>query len=169
MGTAFRTRTLRPVILIGALTCLALLLTGCPGTGPRRPSVVYELTDTGVVVSVEELDGGGLRVAMARGESIDLLGNATDLYGEIVSPDELILIGTHESAIGYATTRGRDDGCFVLNEPAFDDGTHILFDFGLRLPKTPLFDPGTVDDGWFPSATEGFCINGAGEVVRYGY
>jgi hypothetical protein len=146
---------------------LVTLLAGCPGTAARRPNVVYELTDTGIVVSVEELDGGGLRVALARGESIQLLPSATDLHGELVSPDELILIGTHESAIGYATTYASDE-CYILNEPAFDDGTHILFDFGLRLPKAPLFDPGAVDDGRFPSAMEGFCINGAGEVIRYG-
>ena len=45
-----------------------------------------------------------------------------------------------------------------------------MFDFGLRLPKAPGFDPGPVDDGRFSAGFfEGdFCISAAGEVVRYG-
>jgi hypothetical protein len=144
----------------------AILLTGCPVDTPR-PAQVYELTNSGIVESVEEMEGGGLRLALATGESIDLLPGAVDLYGEIIIPGEFIMIGTAGSAVGYATTRTAD-ACHVLNEPAIDDGGHILFDFGLRLPKAPDFDPGPIDDGRFPSFREGFCINSAGEVVRYG-
>lgn len=134
------------------------------------PTPVYELTASGVVESVEDIEGGGLRVSLARGESVDLLPAAVDLYGgEIILPGDLILVGTTGSAVGYATTRQRD-ACYVLNEPAVDDGTHIVFDFGLRLPKAPGFDPGPVDDGRFRpgSFLDGFCLNAAGEVLRFG-
>jgi hypothetical protein len=153
-------------IAVAFLAVMALVLAGCRTDLPR-PAVVYELTDSGVVTSVEEIQGGGLRVALARGESIDLLLGAVDLYGEIPVAGELILVGSNGSSLGYATTRERDE-CYVLNEPAVEDGTHILFDFGLRLPKSPRFDPGPIDDGRFPSFREGFCINTAGEVIRYG-
>ena len=140
---------------------------GCPVEDPT-PTRVYELTDSGVVESVEQIEGGGLRVALARGDSLDILPGAVDLYGELVLPDELLLMGSSDSGDAYVTLGTVLDACYILEEPAVDDGTHLVFDFGLRLPKAPGFDPGPIDDGRFPSFMEGFCINAAGEVVRYG-
>ena len=109
-----------------------------------------------------------MRVALAAGESVDVPPGAVDLYGEIILAGELIMLGNNGAGVGYATLGIVLDGCYILEEPAVDDGTHILFDFGLRLPKSPRFDPGPIDDGRFPSFREGFCINATGEVLRYG-
>lgn len=151
---------------IWALVGSATILAGCPVEVPR-PARVYELTDSGVVESVEELDGGGLRVTLERGERIDLDAHAVELGSEIVPPGHLLLVGSSGSSTGYIALRERED-CYVLNEPAVDDGSHILFNFGLRLPKAPQFDSGPIDGDRFPSFREGFCISSAGEVVRYG-
>ena len=109
------------------------------------PAQVYELTDSGVVESVEELEDGGLRVALAGEESVQLEAGALGLDSEIVPVGDLLLVGSTGSSTTYVTLRERDE-CYVLNEPAIDDGTHMIFDFGLRLPKSPDFDPGSVDD-----------------------
>lgn len=142
-----------------------LFLAGCPVKDPA-PNQVYELTDRGVVQSVEDIEGGR-RVWFARGESIELEYGAVDLDSEVIPLGDLLLVGSNGSATAYVTLRERG-ACYVLNEPAVDDGTHLVFDFGLRLPKSPRFDPGPIDDGRFPSFQEGFCINAAGEVLRYG-
>ena len=150
------------------LALIGLLIAGCR-TQVQRPAVIYDLTASGVVEAVEEIEGGGLRLSLASGESIDLFPGAVPLYGEIILPGELILVGTTGSAVAYATARERDP-CYVLNQPALDDGAHVVFGFGLRLPKAPAFDPGPVDDGQFLAGfgEGGFCINSAGEVVSYG-
>jgi hypothetical protein len=135
----------------------------------RRPAVEYTLDASHVVESVAEVDGG-IRVTFADGGTLELGETTSDvaLHGNLISPGELLLVGQHGDAIGYATTWLGSDGCYVLNEPAVDDGSHILFRFALRLPKAEDFDPGPVRNGQFPSFREGFCINSGGEVVSYG-
>ena len=59
--------------------------------------------------------------------------------------------------------------CYSLGAPAFDDGTHILFEFGLLLPKRADFDPGTVRGDEFSAIRSGFCIDESGSVVSYGF
>ena len=151
------------------LAVVALLaLAGCEFE-MRRPSVVYEFSESGVVESVDEIPDG-IRVTFTHGDAIEL-GASThdvDLYGELILEGELLLIGLHNSSIGYATLSIVLDACYILDEPAVDDGKKVLFRFGLRLPKAPDFDPGAIDNGQFPSFREGFCINSSGEVVRYG-
>jgi hypothetical protein len=130
---------------------------------------VYEFSDSAVVESVEEIPRGGLRVGLVGGDDIELLPGVVELYGGIVVPDDLLLVGTTDSGVrGFVTLGTVLDACYILEEPAVDDGTHILFDWGLRLPKARGFDPGPADDGRFESFREGFCINTDGEVVSYG-
>ena len=125
------------------------------------------MTDSGVVESVEETNDE-LRVALTRGETV-VLTDTFRIYGGGIEPGELLVLAVSPGgADAYATLRVDPDGYHFLGEPAVDDGSHILFLNGLRLPKTPEFDPGTIDDGAFPSAWESFCITAAGAVFGYG-
>lgn len=130
------------------------------------------MTDSGVVESVEEMESDGWRVTLTRGEEV-AVGTASLDEGSI-QPDDLLILATSPSGAGgpatlntYVTLRLSTVG-YYLEEPARDDGSHIVFRSGLRLPKAPEFEPGPIDDGRFPSFREGFCINPAGEVVAYG-
>ena len=147
------------------VVALATLIAGCRTEVPR-PVTVYELSASGVVESVEEIEGGR-RVWFAGGESIELDYGAVSLGSDPVPAGYLLLVGSNGSTTAYVTLWDHEE-CWVLNEPAVDDGTHLVFDFGLRLPKASGFDPGPNDTARFPSFREGFCINPAGEVVRYG-
>jgi hypothetical protein len=148
---------------------VVVFLAGCDFK-MERPSRIYELTDAGVVESVEEIPDGGLRVFLVRGESIELGHDnyAVSLHGGSPRSKDLLLVGTFGSTTGYLSLSSVDDVCYFFGEPAVDDGTHILFRNGLRLPKYRTFDPGRVDDGQFASYQTDFCINSVGEVVRYG-
>lgn len=131
------------------------------------------MTDSGVVESAEEMEGGGWRVTLTRGEEV-AVGTAS-LDEGLIEPDDLLILATSPSGADapatlntYVTLRLGADG-YYLQEPARDDGSHIVFRSGLRLPKAPEFDPGHIDDGRFPpSFWDQFCVNPAGEVVGYG-
>lgn len=56
--------------------------------------------------------------------------------------------------------------CF-LAEPALDDGSHVVFVNGLRLPKVEGFEPGLDEGQTYQDPRAGFAINSAGEVVAY--
>jgi hypothetical protein len=149
---------------------VVVFLAGCDFK-MERPNRIYELTDVGVVESVEEIPDGGLRVFLARGESIELGHDnyAVSLHGGgSPRPEDHLLVGTFGSTTGYVSLSAVEDVCYLFGEPAVDHGTHILFRNGLRLPKYQTFDPGRVDSGQFESYQTYFCINTAGEVVRYG-
>lgn len=63
--------------------------------------------------------------------------------------------------------------CYGLDAEGTDQGEEILFDFGLRLPKSHGFDPGVgLSDGRYDAPGGGggparFCINPDGEVTAY--
>lgn len=155
-----------------ALVVALMLLQGCDYEPPWPPGGrIYEMTEAGVVESVEAATGEW-RVTLASGAELTV-GTAS-LYEGGIQPGDLLVLATSPEAEGapatlnrYATLRPGMDG-YYLSEPARDDGAHILFRSGLRLPKSPEFDPGPIDDGRFPSYREGFCINSAGEVLGYG-
>lgn len=153
---------------------IALVLLGCDYDPPWPPGgQIFDMTESGVVQSVEEARGGW-RVVLANGEEV-AVGTSRGLHGEVIEPGDLLVLATSPAveaeglakANRYASLRLSTDG-YYLDEPARDDGSHIVFRSGLRLPKAPEFDPGANDDGRFPSFREGFCINSAGEVVGYG-
>jgi hypothetical protein len=158
-----------PAAPCGPLLVLFLLFVAGCDYNPQRPpdARIYDMTDSGVVESVEETDDE-LRVVLTRDEIV-VLTDSFLLYGGGVEPGELLVLAISPGgADAYATLRVGPDGYHILGEPAVDDGSHILFLNGLRLPKTQEFDPGPIDDGAFPSAWERFCINTAGAVIGYG-
>jgi hypothetical protein len=61
----------------------------------------------------------------------------------------------------------RPPGCFDLLLGGVDDGDHIKFENGLRLPKAAGFDPGRAKTGVYQIPLVGFCINSFGAVTRY--
>ena len=61
-------------------------------------------------------------------------------------------------------------GCFLLATNGVDDGDHIKFGNGLRLPKAATFNAGiyapTNGEYNYPQVT--FCVDDAGFVTSYG-
>lgn len=151
------------------LVTLAMLLAGCPAPPSGTPSAIYEPTVVGVVDHWEEIESGGLLVTFIDGRQVTTAVGANVIVGRnLPIQTDLLLLDSQDRAPWFAAIRDTDLGCYALDEPAVDDGTHILFDIGLRLRKAPGFDPGAVDDGRFGARRESFCINAAGEVVGYG-
>jgi hypothetical protein len=58
-------------------------------------------------------------------------------------------------------------GCFGLPAAGLDDGDHIKFDNGLRLPKAASFDPGPARNGVYDWPQHTFCVDAAGKVMLY--
>ena len=143
---------------------------GCDYNPPRPPDArIYDMTDSGVVESVEEMADGEMRVTLAgRDEVVVVSPNAHRLDGGGMEPDELLVLAASPRGAPAYASFPYVSGYSVV-EPALDDGSHILFLNGLRLPKSPEFDPGPIDDGAFPAGREGFCLNAAGEVLGYAH
>lgn len=156
-------------LAIAAIVLLAALLSACPVAPRNPPSVIYEPTVFGVVEGWEEIEGGGLSVRFVDGRQVTIATEAAALVGNLPQPTNLLLLDSVEAAGWFAAIIDDDLGCYVLEKPAVDDGTHILFDFGLRMPKAAGFDPGPVDDGRFPAHRESFCLSADAEVLGYGF
>jgi hypothetical protein len=166
LGLAYAvTRMLR--IKVPPLIALAIVLAGCLPEAISTPSTIYEPTVVGVIESVTELEGGGAVVELSTGDEITL-GAGAPIFGPGPNVGELFLYGHDAAGHWYATLRDSEGECFALNQPALDDGGHIVFEFGLRLPKRADFDPGPARGGRFSAIQSGFCVDQGGRVVAYG-
>ena len=77
-----------------------------------------------------------------------------------------------ERGISRSRWRSEDSDCYWWKEAATDDGTHIVPDNGLRLPKAEAFDgQGWPENGRYDYSLSGYyvqsCINANGEVIEY--
>lgn len=165
----------RTPLAAGCASAVALLLlTACVLSGPpvRNPSVV------GVIVS-SELTNVGTVFELENGQSVEIQRAVTLLEGSRGGGDPGTLLfhrnGNEPFYFGLTVIAPHArPGCFDMDGPAVDDGTHISFKNGLRLPKAPDFDgqgwprngrydkPAYAGGGYSP-----FCVNLRGEVTVY--
>lgn len=136
---------------------------------PRTP------THIGIIRSEEVVDGGidytladRTRILIDHDESRSLTGRGGER--------ELLLVGTHGGAPWHAILVDAGVGarrCFWLESHGVDQGSTILFDIGLVLPKDAEFQEETyprngryeyVDIDSDPAP---FCVDGRGRVTAY--
>jgi hypothetical protein len=156
-------------LAVRSLSCtlIAASLAACGGGPVPSPATTYDPEVIGVIESATGLQGGGAVVNLASGQSVTLGVAPTALNGTGLDPGDLFLYGRRADGEWYARIRPAEGGCYALDEPAVEAGAFIHFSIGLRLPKTPNFDPGVVDDGRFNAIGHGFCISDRGQVVAY--
>jgi hypothetical protein len=154
------------------LASLLIALAGCDllalPAPERNPSVV------GVIESSENVTGVW-HYELENGESLDIDFDETATLPRSSGggdPGTLLFYGEGGDA-WYMGLAPFDDGSYQIDTPARDDGEYIVFENGLRLPKTPGFDGrGWPQDGRYDSPTSEccfapFCINERGEVTAY--
>jgi hypothetical protein len=146
-----------------------LTLTGCFVFAPRERTP----TVAGVIQSSENVDGvwvyqleGGETVEIDFDETVTLPRSSGG--GD---PGTLLFHGDGNNA-WYMGLAPSSDG-YQFDAAARDDGTHIVFENGLRLSKAPGFDGrGWPQDGRYDSPASEccfapFCINAQGQVTAY--
>lgn len=146
------------------------------GTVPpaRSPDVI------GVIRSSEPVTGGmeyvlsnGATVLVDHRESRSLTGRGGER--------QLLLVGNHDGVPWHAILveeewvrlGGRTVRCFALPSHGIDRGATILFDVGLVLPKSEVFQAdgfprnGRYESGDAQSGTAPFCVDTKGRVTAY--
>lgn len=167
-------RITRPRPLVVCLVVLlAVLLLGCGGRDYLTPEVA------GVVVGREGGAGGTATWELATGQTYSLEMTSSDVIeGQGGSPDvgDLLLGGTGPDGAWVAslfeqTGAGTPPDCYALHSFGTDRGEWIETDVGLRLPKAPEFDPGTIrdvkDGVRYEDTLPEFCVNPAGQVTSF--
>lgn len=160
------------IALVMALGLTVLLAGTMPSA--RSPTVV------GVIRSHEAVSGGteyvlssGATVLVDHRESRSLTGRGGER--------ELLLVGAHDGMRWHAILvedewgrlGGRTVRCFALFSHGIDQGSTILFDVGLVLPKAEEFQAGTYprngryESGDARSGTTPFCVDTEGRVTAY--
>jgi hypothetical protein len=127
----------------------------------------------GVIEASERLEGRIVRIELAGEQAVEIdVGRAVRLDrsrgGQEVGT--LLLAGSHAGEQWYMSlTEMQQSDCFGLHSDGSDDGDHVIFDIGLRLPKADDFDPGPVRDGRYDTggADDIFCITPSGEVLSF--
>lgn len=160
----------------GAALVAALLaaLTGCLSSGPpeRTPSVV------GVVIESAENTNGAWRYVLESGEPVEIDTDDTDRLAGARGGGVAALLFYDDGADPWYFTLEEfapDElpGCFWWQAVGVDDETHIVFENGLRVPKSADFDgQGWPQDGRYDLEVSGgdvapFCMNRRGEVTEY--
>jgi hypothetical protein len=150
---------------------LAILAFGAAGcTGFDRPATVFEPSEVGVISAVDLLTAAETALTLEDGRriDIDLAGGATanDVPG---TPQEGQLLIYVEEVGGkpwvLALSGGAD--CFMIQGRAIDEGDHLVFETGLRLPKAADYDPGWPGPLEEYSDQAHFCINREGVVTHF--
>jgi hypothetical protein len=145
---------------------LLVATTACTSEPAREPAVagVIQRVDRSDRLLHLELDNGG-SVDIDLDEILALEGSRGGL-----GQGDLVLAGELDGQPWYfGLTADRRTGCFLLTSMARDAGTHIVFDNGLRLAKSPDFRA-DVDEGemYPPDGVDGqtrFCVNSRGVVT----
>jgi hypothetical protein len=129
----------------------------------------------GVVTEVERLAGRSVAYHVASGEVAEVDLVTADLTPEGGAGEGMLLLtGTRGSgrtwliALYPNTAADVPPGCFQLVATGVGSGGSIDFSNGLRLPKAPNFDPGSVANDQYNLERVAFCINERGEVLSYG-
>jgi hypothetical protein len=150
--------------LAGALLVATTACTSEPDRDPAVAGVIQHVDRSDRVLRLE-LDTG--RIAeVDLDEAIALEGSRGGL-----DRGDLFLAGELDGQPWYfGLTERRRTGCFLLTSLARDAGTHIVFDNGLRLAKSPDFRA-DVDEGerYPPDGVDGqtrFCVNSRGMVTE---
>ena len=146
------------------------------GTMPpaRSPTVVGVIRSHGAVSGgTEYVLSSGATVLVDHGESRSLTGRGGER--------ELLLAGAHDGMPWHAILvedewgrlGGRTARCFALFSHGIDQGSTILFDVGLVLPKAKEFQAGSYprngryESGDARSGTTPFCVDAEGRVTAY--
>lgn len=151
-----------------SLAVVALTAAAC--TGVERPAAAFEPSDVGVVDSIEGIRDMRFDIRLADGTNLDVdLAEATYQPASRTPErgDLLIYVADVGGKPWLLALSGQAD-CFMIQGRAINEGDHLLFESGLRLPKAGDYDP-----GWpgpleeYTSDQARFCINREGVVTHF--
>jgi len=140
-----------------------LFLMACNTVAPSPRPTPLVPTVMGVVAVRPQSN----RVQLTSGKTVTLAPNAAALGTAGIDEGDLLLLPAEGGSAWFAALSPGSGGCFILDKPATDDGDYVLFDNGLRLPKYDPFDEGPSRSGRYEGFPDGFCVNSAGQAVRY--
>lgn len=188
-GVANRRYTFRGSTLSRAVPAIGFLLANLVACGGLpRPDRVVEPDAVGLIISVDRSDPSREIVALEGGDSVEIdIADAHDLTGPGIDADRVLLYGTTDGDIWYATLSlaetARLPDCYTIgSDAAFDEpGSVVLVfadhpEFGVRLPKRDDFvlPPSTAlrSDGRYAAGVEGtsggsFCVDADGAVFGF--
>jgi hypothetical protein len=149
----------------------AALLAGCgllaSPTPEPTPTPQYRPDIVGVVQSVSFTDGSVISVLLQDGRRLELDKNqATRVRGGDPVDGALLFHGTDPVPWFYAQRPGPSQDCFLVTGLIEGDvgARELHFDFGLVLPKSADFDPGSAN--FRRPGGSAFCVNQQGQVTR---
>ena len=149
---------------LAVLTACVLLPSPTPVpslTPDYRPEVV------GIVESTELLGDMRVRLVLSGGRRIDLDRAVDDALQDATPvPGSLLFYGTAPRPWFHAESPGPSEDCYLVRGLIEGDvgGPELHFDFGLVLPKSDDFDPGS--GNFRRPQGSAFCVNAQGEVTR---
>jgi hypothetical protein len=122
-----------------------------------------------VIESMNGIENMRFEIRLVDGELLEVdLGNATsEPQSRTPNPGDLLIYVDDVSGKPWVLAVSGQPSCFMVMERAIDEGDHLVFETGLRLPKAEDYDP-----GW-PGPLEEygdqarFCINEEGVVTHY--
>lgn len=160
---------------VGLGSLLILWLSACQTPVPI-PATLYTPEVAGIVTAVTPgparirmytmTDGTVVTIDGAKATEIKGSGNAS--VGDLLLTDHT---STWLSSLRTASPGVAPAGCFYLPAAGVDDGDHIKFTNGLRLPKAAQFDPGlghATPGGEYGIPEFAFCVDASGAVTKYG-
>lgn len=170
-GTADVARSLQSAFLLLTVPLLA----GCFGSAsapPRTPDAI------GVVATTDWIPNAGRTATfeLDSGSRVEIdLASAHLLLGEgAPGTGDLLVTGIDASGarwlFGLARVERKDlpPRCYRLQSAGIGHDGSIDMAIGVRLPKSPDFDPGPIRNDQYTTETYGFCLNSRGEVISYG-
>ena len=147
-----------------------VVLTAVACTGVSRPATVFEPSDIGVVDSIEGIRDMRFEIRLADGTNLDVdLAEATyQPASRTPEPGDLLIYVADVGGKPWVLALSGQADCFMIQGGAVDEGDHLVFETGLRLPKAEDYDP-----GWpgpleeYTSDQARFCINHDGVVTHF--
>jgi hypothetical protein len=149
------------------LSILAFGAAGC--TGFDRPATVFEPTEVGAIESIDGIRD--MRFALRLEQGVELEIDLSDANYEPASrtpnSGDLLLYVEDVGGKPWVLALSGEADCFMIQGRAIDEGDHLLFETGLRLPKAADYDPGYPGPLEEYSDQAHFCLDREGVVTHF--
>jgi hypothetical protein len=151
-----------------ALIVVAFAAAAC--TGVDRPDTIFEPTTVGVIASIEGIRDMRFAIELDDGTrlEVDLSAGTYEPASRTPNPGDLFVYVEDVGGEPWVLVLSGQADCFMIQGQALDEGGHLIFESGLRLPKAADYDAGYL--GSFEGYTSDqahFCINSLGVVTHF--
>jgi hypothetical protein len=151
-----------------SLAFVVLVAVAC--TGVERPAEVFAPSEVGVIESIEGIRNMRFTIRLEDGTrlDVDLAEGTYEPASRTPNPGDLFVYVDDVGGKPWMLAVAGQGECFMVQGRAIDDGDHLVFESGLRLPKAADFDPGSAGPlSEYTSDQAHFCINGEGVVTHF--